>query len=86
MKKRIVIGAIIFVVAAIICPDPSPVTMSFFASPMLALYFVGVAAANSFGPVMRFAYGAGYAARRLSTKLAKSVRREPVPVAAPVAA
>jgi sec-independent protein translocase protein TatC len=32
----------IFVVAAVICPDPSPVGMCLFASPMLVLYFIGV--------------------------------------------
>jgi sec-independent protein translocase protein TatC len=32
----------IFLVAAVICPDPSPVGMCLFASPMLVLYFVGV--------------------------------------------
>jgi sec-independent protein translocase protein TatC len=35
----------IFVVAAVICPDPSPVGMCLFASPMLVLYFIGVAIA-----------------------------------------
>jgi sec-independent protein translocase protein TatC len=35
----------IFLVAAIICPDPSPVTMCLFAAPMLALYFFGVGVA-----------------------------------------
>jgi len=32
----------IFLIAAVICPDPSPVGMCLFASPMLVLYFVGV--------------------------------------------
>jgi len=32
----------IFLIAAVICPDPSPIGMCVFASPMLALYFVGV--------------------------------------------
>jgi sec-independent protein translocase protein TatC len=32
----------IFLLAAVICPDPSPVGMCLFASPMLVLYFVGV--------------------------------------------
>ena len=32
----------IFLVAGILCPDPSPVGMTIFASPMLALYFFGV--------------------------------------------
>ncbi len=36
---------IIFLIAAIICPDPSPVGMCLFASPMLVLYFIGVAVA-----------------------------------------
>jgi thioredoxin reductase len=38
------------------------------------LYFLGPIAANSFGPVMRFAYGADYAARRLSARLARPRR------------
>jgi sec-independent protein translocase protein TatC len=33
---------VIFIVAAVICPDPSPVGMCLFASPMLFLYFLGV--------------------------------------------
>ena len=36
---------IIFLVSAIICPLPDPVSMCLFASPMLALYVLGVAAA-----------------------------------------
>jgi hypothetical protein len=40
---------------------------------------VGVAAANSFGPVMRFAFGAGFAARTVTQSLAKA-SRETVPV------
>jgi sec-independent protein translocase protein TatC len=32
----------IFLVAAVICPDPSPIGMTIFASPMLVLYFIGV--------------------------------------------
>lgn len=35
----------IFLIAAIICPSPEPIAMCLFASPMLLLYFVGVAAA-----------------------------------------
>ncbi len=35
----------IFVVAAIICPMPDPFSMCLFASPMLALYFLGVGVA-----------------------------------------
>ena len=36
---------IIFIIAAVICPDPSPIGMTIFASPMLVLYFVGVGVA-----------------------------------------
>jgi sec-independent protein translocase protein TatC len=43
----------IFVVAAIICPDPSPITMCLFASPMLALYFLGVGVAYFVHPTRR---------------------------------
>jgi sec-independent protein translocase protein TatC len=35
----------IFLLAAVLCPDPSPVGMCLFASPMLVLYFIGVAIA-----------------------------------------
>lgn len=35
----------IFLVAAIICPTPDPIGMCLFASPMLVLYFLGVAVA-----------------------------------------
>jgi thioredoxin reductase len=58
----------------------SPVLSSTFESSMPGLYFAGVAAANSFGPVMRFAFGAGFAARTLTRALAKSVAKEPASV------
>jgi sec-independent protein translocase protein TatC len=35
----------IFLIAAIICPLPDPISMCLFASPMLALYFLGVGVA-----------------------------------------
>jgi sec-independent protein translocase protein TatC len=44
---------IIFLVAAAICPDPSPVGMCLFASPMLGLYFVGVIVAYYVHPSHR---------------------------------
>lgn len=56
--------------------DGTPVLSSAFESSVPGLYFAGVAAANSFGPVMRFAFGAGFAARTISRALAKSVVRE----------
>jgi thioredoxin reductase len=54
----------------------APVLSSSFESSIPGLYFAGVAAANSFGPVMRFAFGAGFAARRLTRALTKSASRE----------
>ena len=59
----------------------APVLSSSFESSIPGLYFVGVAAANSFGPVMRFAFGAGFAARTLTRTLTKSLSREPASVA-----
>jgi sec-independent protein translocase protein TatC len=40
----------IFLVAAIICPSPEPVAMCLFASPMLALYLLGVLVAFLVNP------------------------------------
>ena len=61
----------------------APVLSSSFESSIPGLYFVGVAAANSFGPVMRFAFGAGFAARTLTRALTKSLSREPASVPVP---
>jgi lysine/ornithine N-monooxygenase len=49
--------------------DGSPVLSTAFESSVPGLFFTGLASANSFGPVMRFAYGAGFAAERLTTKI-----------------
>jgi thioredoxin reductase len=49
-----------------------------FESSIPGLYFVGATAANTFGPLLRFAYGAGFAAQRVSKRLiakAAPVRR-----------
>lgn len=43
----------IFVIAAIICPSPDPIAMCLFASPMLVLYFAGVAIAYYAHPTRR---------------------------------
>jgi len=57
--------------AEVQCVDQAPVLSSNFESSVPGLYFVGTSAANTFGPLMRFAYGAGFTARRLSKHLAK---------------
>jgi thioredoxin reductase len=52
----------------------APVLNPAFESSVPGLYMVGLASANSFGPLARFAYGAGFTARRIARKLA--ARRE----------
>ena len=46
--------------------DGSPVLSPSLESSVPGLHFVGLAAAHSFGPVMRFAFGADFAARNLT--------------------
>lgn len=53
----------------------APVLSTNFESTVPGLYFVGLAAATSFGPLLRFAFGAGFTARHLSRHLAHRVRR-----------
>lgn len=55
--------------------DRSPRLSANFESSIPGLYFAGVTAANTFGPVLRFAFGARFTARRLSRHLAKSASR-----------
>ncbi|MBT9330266.1 NAD(P)-binding domain-containing protein [Paracidobacterium acidisoli] len=52
--------------------EDTPVLNRSFESSVPGLYFVGVASANSFGPLTRFAYGAMYTAKRISGHLAAS--------------
>ena len=53
----------------------SPVLSWKFESSVSGLYFVGLAAANSFGPVMRFAFGAGFTAERLTKRMTRLAAR-----------
>jgi thioredoxin reductase len=62
----------------------APVLSSGFESSMPGLYFAGITAANSFGPVMRFAFGAGFAARTITRAVAKSVAKKSGSSSAPV--
>jgi cation diffusion facilitator CzcD-associated flavoprotein CzcO len=55
--------------------DLTPVLSPYFETSVPNLFAVGVAAANNFGPLLRFAYGAGYASRRLSQHLARTEAR-----------
>ena len=56
--------------AAIRREDDSPLLSRRFESTIEGLYFIGVSAANSFGPVMRFARGAEWTAVHLARHLA----------------
>jgi len=58
--------------SAIRSAENTPILSSNFESSVPGLYFVGVAAANTFGPLLRFAVGAQFAAPRLSQHLAKT--------------
>jgi thioredoxin reductase len=51
--------------------NQAPVLSKRFESSVRGLFFTGPIAANSFGPLMRFAFGAGFAAARLSPILIK---------------
>jgi lysine/ornithine N-monooxygenase len=50
--------------------EEAPVLNRHFESSVSGLYFVGASAANSFGPLLRFAYGARFAAERVAARLA----------------
>jgi hypothetical protein len=52
--------------------EQAPILNRHFESSVPGLYFVGAAAANSFGPLLRFAYGAKFAAERVAARLARA--------------
>lgn len=60
--------------AEIATTDGAPRLDRNFGCSVPGLYFVGLASANSFGPLARFAFGAGFTAHRLTKHLAASVR------------
>jgi hypothetical protein len=54
-----------------------PVLSTNFESSVSGLYFAGLAAAGSFGPLMRFMYGTEFVARRISEHIAAiTLKRE----------
>jgi hypothetical protein len=61
------------ILSQIDCVAHTPILNSDFQSSVPGLYFVGVTAANSFGPVLRFAFGSGFAASHFSKRLAKTL-------------
>jgi glycine/D-amino acid oxidase-like deaminating enzyme len=60
--------------------DHSPDLSARFESTVPGLYFIGVSAAASFGPMMRFAYGAAYTAKQVARDLARKTRTRSVPL------
>jgi cation diffusion facilitator CzcD-associated flavoprotein CzcO len=52
--------------------EEAPALNRHFESSVPGLYFIGAAAANSFGPLLRFAFGARFAARRVAARLRQS--------------
>jgi hypothetical protein len=63
------------VLARLNCVEYTPRLSRWFESSVPGLHFVGTAAANSFGPMMRFAYGAGFVSRRLTGHFVRSLPR-----------
>jgi len=63
--------------------EQTPILSSHFESSVPGLYFVGTSAANSFGPLLRFAFGAGFAATHLTKHLARVGSRVSVTIRRP---
>jgi thioredoxin reductase len=53
----------------------TPLLDRHFESSVPGLYFIGITAANNFGPMLRFAYGAKFAAKRLTARLVERLVR-----------
>jgi thioredoxin reductase len=68
------------------CADQTPVLNRHFETSVPGLFVVGTAAAHSFGPLLRFAYGAGFASRRVSGHLLRTSRQRSVAVRGELAA
>lgn len=61
------------IVAGLKSIDKTPVLSMNFESSVSGLFFAGLAAANSFGPLLRFAYGSDFAARRITAHLTRNI-------------
>nr|WP_294509591.1 NAD(P)-binding domain-containing protein [uncultured Rhodopila sp.] len=64
------------IMSSLVLEDKTPALSPHFETSVPGLFMVGVTAANSFGPLLRFAYGAGFASRRLSGFLARNAARQ----------
>ena len=54
--------------------DNTPVLSSNFETSVPGLYMIGACAAYTFGPLLRFAFGAGFTAKRLSRHLRRNAK------------
>lgn len=66
--------------------EGAPLLSAKFEASVPGLYFTGISAATSFGPVMRFAFGAAWTAKRLERHLARRAHRERLVHAEPMPA
>lgn len=57
--------------------EQTPIVDTGFESSAPGLYFTGLAAANSLGPMLRFAYGSDFAARRVTKAVTAYLKRHP---------
>lgn len=60
--------------------DDAPALSASFESSVPGLFFVGACAANTFGPLMRFACGAQFAAKRITANLGRATQRRALPL------
>lgn len=60
--------------------DNCPILSKNFESSVPGLYFIGTSAALSFGPLLRFTFGAGFTSPRLSRHLKRTAKRMQSPV------
>jgi Pyridine nucleotide-disulphide oxidoreductase len=65
------------------CMNHTPILDTQFQSSVPGLYFTGLTAANSFGPLLRFASGAGFVARRLTDHLHRTIKKSRYAVTVP---
>jgi cation diffusion facilitator CzcD-associated flavoprotein CzcO len=63
---------------SLVLEDKTPALSPHFETSVPGLFIIGVTAANSFGPMLRFAYGAGFASRRLAGFLGRNAVRHTV--------
>lgn len=78
---RFAVGSLPFLsqrlISGLRCVQEAPSLSPGFESSIPGLYFVGIASAYNFGPVMRFLCGTQYAAERISSAIAREHRSSP---------